>query len=111
ALRAAVRSRPAPGESTLLEKMRCIAGSTRFENGKVRDVLFLGMPKLEHEATLTRSSLSLGTTETFFYLSMLLNLGEKIDILNQAAAFAGTKVFQALADSGIAADDWKAAFG
>jgi hypothetical protein len=111
ALRAAVRSTPTPGEATMLEKMRCIAGSMRFENGKIHDVLFLGMPKLEHDATLTRSSVSLGTKETFFYLSMLLNLGEKIDTLNQAAAFAGTKVFQALAGSGIAADDWKAAFG
>jgi hypothetical protein len=69
------------------------------------------MPKLEHESKLTRSSLSLGTKETFFYLSMLLNLGEKIDTLNQAAAFAGTKLFQALAQRGITADDWKAAFG
>ena len=32
---------------------------------------------------------------------MLLNLGEKMDTLNQAAAFAGTKSFQALSDSGI----------
>jgi hypothetical protein len=111
ALRAAVRSSPAPGESTMLEKMRCIAASTRFENGKIHDVLFLGMPKLEHNITITRSSESLGTKETFFYLSMLLNLGERIDTLNQAAAFAGAKIFQALADSGVAADDWKAAFG
>jgi hypothetical protein len=111
ALRAAVRSTPTPGEATMIEKMRCITGSMRFENGKIHDVLFLGMPKLERETTLTRSSLSLGTKETFFYLSMLLNLGEKIDTLNQAAAFAGTKVFQALADSGITADDWKGAFG
>jgi hypothetical protein len=111
ALRAAIRSSPAPSESTLLEKMHCIAGSMRFENGKIRDVLFLGMPKLEHGTTLTRSSVSLGTKETFFFLSMLLNLGEKIDTLNQAAALAGAKIFQALADSGITADDWKAAFG
>ncbi len=111
ALRAAVRSTPTPGETTMLEKMRCIAGSMRFNNGKIHDVLFLGMSKLEHETKLTRSSLSLGTKETFFYLSMLLNLGEKIDTLNQAAAFAGTKLFQALADTGITADDWKAAFG
>jgi hypothetical protein len=111
ALRAAVRSSPAPGEATMLEKMRCIAGSTRFENGKIHDVLFLGMPKLERETKLTRSSLSLGTKETFFYLSMLLNLGEKIDSLNQAAALAGAKIFQAIADSGIAAEDWRAAFG
>jgi len=111
ALRAAVRSTPTPGETTMLEKMRCIAGSIRFDNGKIHDVLFLGMPKLQNEGTATRSSVSLGTKETFFYLSMLLNLGEKIDTLNQAAAFAGTKVFQALVDSGITADDWKAAFG
>src|SRR6266480_3863086 len=111
ALRAAVQSSPTPGETTMLEKMRCIAGSTRFENGKIHDVLFLGMPKLEHNITLNRSSLALGTKETFFYLAMLLNLGGRIDTLNQAASLAGAKIFQGLADSGVTADDWKAAFG
>jgi len=111
ALRAAVRLNPAPGESTMLEKMRCIAASTRFENGKIHDVFFLGMPKLERNTILTRSSMALGTKETFFYLSMLLNLGERIDTLNQAASLAGARIFQALADSGVTADDWKAAFG
>ncbi len=110
-LRAAVGSTPAAGDGTLLEKMRCVAGSMRFENGKIHDVLFLGMPKLEQDTTLTRSSVSLGTKETFLYLAMLLNLGEKMDTLNQAATFAGTKAFQALSDSGITAADWKAAFG
>ncbi len=42
ALRAAVGSTSAPGEGTMLEKMRCIIGSMRFENGKIHDVLFLG---------------------------------------------------------------------
>jgi len=111
ALRAAVGSSPAPGEGTMLEKMRYITGSMQFENGKMHDVLFLGMPKLEHDTTLTRSSLSLGTKDTFFCLAMLLNLGEKMDTLNQAAVFAGTKMFQALTDSGITPADWKAAFG
>jgi len=55
--------------------------------------------------------LSLGTKETFLYLAMLLNLGERMDTLNRAAAFAGTKLFQALSDSGITAADWRAAFG
>ncbi len=111
AMRAAVRSTPIPGEGTMVEKMRCVAGTMRFDNGKIHDVFFIGMPKLEHEANLNRSSMSLGTKETFFYLSMLLNLGEKIDTLNQAAAFAGTKVLQALGNSGITSDDWRAAFG
>jgi hypothetical protein len=110
ALRAAVRSSPVPGEATMLEKMRCIAGSMRFENGKIHDVFFLGMPKLERDA-ITRSSVSLGTKETVFYLALLLNVGDKVDALNQASAFAGAKVLQALNDSGITADDWKAAFG
>jgi hypothetical protein len=111
ALRAAVGSTPAPGEGTMLEKMRCVMGSMQVENGKIHDLLFLGMPKLEHDTPLTRSSVSLGTKDTFLYLAMLLNLGEKMDTLNQAAAFAGTKIFQALSDSGITASDWKAAFG
>src|SRR5512132_3432574 len=42
---------------------------------------------------------------------MLLNSGERMDTLNQVAAFAGTKIFQALSDSGVTAADWKAAFG
>src|SRR5262249_46207136 len=71
----------------------------------------MGMPKLEQNTTLARSSLSLGTKETVFYLAILLNLAERMDTLNQAAAFAGTKIFQALSDSGITAADWKAAFG
>ncbi len=113
ALRAAVQSSPTPGETTMLEKMRCIAGSTRFENGKIRDLLFLGMPKLATDGTLNRSSLTLGTKETFFYLAMLLNLGEKMETLNQAATLGGAvqKVFQDFSIGGIAADDWKAAFG
>jgi hypothetical protein len=112
ALRAAVGSTPAPGEATMLEKMRCVLGSMQFENGKIHDMLFLGMPKLEHDdTTVTRSSVSLGTKDTFLYLAILLNLGEKMDTLNQAAAFAGTKMFQALGDSGITAADWKSAFG
>src|SRR5215471_18509160 len=111
ALRAAVGSTPAPGEGTMLEKMRFVTGSMRFENGKIHDVFFMGMPNLEQDTTLTRSSLSLGTKETFLYLAMLLNLGERMDTLNQAAALAGTKIFQTLSDSGITAADWKAAFG
>src|SRR4029453_6289286 len=42
ALRAAVGSTPAPGEGTLFEKMRCVTGSMRFENGKIHDVFFMG---------------------------------------------------------------------
>lgn len=113
ALRAAIQSSGATDERALLEQVRSISGAMYFESGKIHDLLFVGMPKLEQDAALSRSSLALGTKETFFYLSMLLNVGQKIDALNQAAGIGGAvqKFFQTFSDSGITADDWKASFG
>jgi hypothetical protein len=113
ALRAAIES-SATNQRPMLEQVRSISGVTRFENGKIDDLLFLGMPKLEQDVALTRSSLTLGTKETFFYLSMLLNLGDKIETLNQVPRIGGgmmQKILQSFFNSGIAVDDWKAAFG
>lgn len=113
ALRAVVQSPSGANQGTLLEEVRSICGATRFENGKIRDLLFVGMPKLEPDSKLTQSSLMLGTKDTCFYLSMLLNVGQKIETINQAVGVGGKviKSFQAFSDSGITADDWKAAFG
>jgi hypothetical protein len=112
-LRAAIGQRITPDQRTMVEKVRGICGTTRFENGKIRDVIFVGMPKLEQDTTLDRSSLTLATKDTFFYLAMLLNLGQKIDTIHQTAGIGGRvqQLFQTLSANGITADDWKAAFG
>ena len=114
ALRAAIQSPTARRQKLSgLEEVRSICGTMRFESGKIHDVLFVGMPKMESrvDETLTQSSLTLGTKETFFYLSSLVKLGEKLETLN-AAAIGGAvgRLFQAFSDSDITADDWKAAF-
>jgi len=113
ALRAVVQSPGGSNQRTLLEEVRSICGTTRFENGKINDLLFVGMPKLEPDSKLSRSSLTLGTKDTCFYLSMLLNVGQKIDTINQAVGIGGKviKSFQAFSDSGITTEDWQAAFG
>ena len=113
ALRAAIQSPVSPNERTMLEQVRGISGATSFENGKIHDLLFLEMPELEEHAKITRSSLTLGTKDTVFYLSMLLNIGQKFEALSQAAGVGGAmqKLFQTFSNSGITADDWKAAFG
>ena len=116
ALRAAIQSPAATQQQTILEQVRSISGATRLEGGRIYDLLFVGMPRLESRdgaTALTRSSLTLGTKETFFYLSMLLNLGERMETLNQAAGLSGMmqRFAQAFSDSGITVDDWKAAFG
>jgi hypothetical protein len=116
ALRTAIQSPAASKQQTILEQVQSISGATWMDGGKIYDLLFVGMPQLESRdgaTALTRSSLTLGTKETFFYLSMLLNLGERIETLNQAAGLSGMtqKFAQAFSDAGITADDWKAAFG
>ena len=114
ALRAAIQSPTARRQKLSgLEEVRSICGTMRFESGKIHDVLFVGMPKMESrvDETLTQSSLTLGTKETFFYLSSLVKLGEKLETLNPAAIGGAVgRLFQAFSDSDITADDWKAAF-
>src|SRR5438874_2408449 len=60
-------------KNTVVDQIHIICAATRFDKGKIRDVLFVGMPKTQSEQKLTRSSLELGTSETFLYLATLLN--------------------------------------
>lgn len=112
-LRKAMGSTPSPGERTMLEKIQSVCGTTRFENGKIHDVLFVGTAKAEDDQSLTRLSLSLATKDTIIYLAAILNIGDKIDALGQAPGISGRiqKLFQTFAASHVTADDWKAAFG
>jgi hypothetical protein len=115
ALRAADDRNLPPDQRPLIEQIRSICGATRLERGKIHDVLFVGMSKLE-ATKLSRSSLMLGTKDTFFYLAMLLNLGRKIDALQDVAGSAVVtagwqKTLRALARSGVTAEDWRTAFG
>ena len=102
-----------PEQRTGLWQMRSLCGAMRFDKGKIHDVWFVGMPKLQN-AKLTRSAAALGTTDTFFYLASLLN-PQSFDAVNQAGANAPLggwlqKFLQAMAHSGITSDDWKGAF-
>ena len=99
-------------QSDIAEQIRSICGATRFDGGKMRDVVFVGMPQTQRDRKLTRSSLNLGTADTFLYLATLIN-PDRLSGLNQGALPAGTwlqKVFDVTARGGVTADDWKAAF-
>ena len=93
-------------------QIRSVCGATRFESGKMRDVLFVGMPQGQPGRKLTRSSLNLGTADTFLYLATLIN-PDSFTGINQAGLPTASwlqKVFDAAARGGVTADDWKAAF-
>src|SRR6266568_7061942 len=99
-------------KSTVIYQIHSICAATRFDKGKIRDVLFVGMPKTQSEQKLTRSSLALGTSETFLYLATLLN-PDRLAGIDQGGLPLGSwlqKVFDTAARAGVTVDDWKAAF-
>jgi hypothetical protein len=113
-LRAAIAEQVPLEQHSLLEQIGSICGTTRFDKGKIHDALFIGMPKSAQNASLTRSSLQLGTRDTFLYLATLLNF-EKLASLSQAGGrqpFTGwlEKVFDISSRAGVTLKDWKAGF-
>jgi hypothetical protein len=99
-------------QTALVEQIRSVCGAARFDKGKIHDVLFVGMPQAHSDAKLNRSSVALGTKDTFLYLATLLN-PDRLAGINQGGLPLGSwlqKVFDAAAKAGVTVDDWKSAF-
>ena len=99
-------------QNGMVDQIQSVCAATRFDKGKIRDVLFVGMPKAQSEQKLTQSSLALGTSETFLYLATLLN-PDRLAGINQGGLPVGgwlQKVFDVTSKAGVTVDDWKAAF-
>jgi hypothetical protein len=99
-------------QNGVMDQIRNVCAATKFDKGKIRDVLFVGMPKAQSDHKLTQSSLALGTSETFFYLVTLLN-PDRLAGINQGGLPVGgwlQKVFDVTSKAGVTVDDWKAAF-
>jgi hypothetical protein len=112
-LRAAVGQTISADQPRVLEQIRSVCGTTRFDGRKMHDVFFAAMPR-QADAKLMRSSEALRTADTFFYLATLLNT-RNFDALGQVASMAPLggwlrKFTEVAARSGLTAEDWKAAF-
>lgn len=111
----------AAGSSTssptpIYRQIHAFCGTLVFDGGKIRDVLFIGMPKLIDAPPLTRASLALGTKETFFYLASFLNIARHGQWPVSTPAATGLpallqKIAGAVASTGITAQEWNTAFG
>ena len=105
-----------PGSTPIYRKIHAFCGALSFDNGKIRDVLFIGMPQLADAGPLTRSSLALGTKDTFLYLASFLNLPNGMNWpsgLSPSPGLPGAmrKLVDAVSASGITLQEWNAAFG
>jgi len=96
------------------QEVQSLCAAARFDNGKVHDVFFVGIPKSAFSAELTRNSTKLGSADAFLYVAALLN-PERFVSAGQASTglpLGGwfQKVFEVAARTGVTADEWKAAF-
>ncbi|HEY0368395.1 MAG TPA: hypothetical protein VGC85_02250 [Chthoniobacterales bacterium] len=101
------------GRVEFLRNVHSAAAAIGFLDGKVRDVLFVGMPKIPDQPDLTRSSLALTTADSFLYAASVLDFP-------QASASAGPTsgippamqgFFSQLNANAATTQDWKSAFG
>jgi len=112
---AAESSAAAPDQLAMLRQIRSFCGATAFDGGKMRDTLFIGMPKIADLGSLTRASLPIGTKDTFLYAASVLNLTKEMELGPQTAGLSWMgglqKITGALSANGITLEEWKSAFG
>ena len=112
---AAERLATGPDRLAVIRQIRSFCGTTTFDGGKMRDRLFVGMPKIADLGNLTRDSLPIGTKDTFLYAASLLNLTKEMELGSQAFSIGWLgglqKITNALSASGISLEEWKSAFG
>jgi len=109
-------SSSATGDQPIYRKVRAFCGAFSFDGGKIRDILFVGMPELADTGSLTRSSLALGTKETFLYLASFLNLPGQMAWPAGGTTASGIpgvmqKFVDAVSNRGVTLEEWNAAFG
>jgi hypothetical protein len=99
-----------------LQQINSVCLATRFDHGKMHDLMFVGMPRQKHDTELTRSSLSLATRATIIYAASVIDFSKPAGILfatggTNPLGSAAEKIGNALAAAGVKSDDWEAAFG
>jgi hypothetical protein len=101
-------------QMAIIRQIRSFCGVISFEGGKIRDTLFVGMPKLFDPGNLARVSLPVATKDTFLYAAGFLNLKDQMPMAGSQAAswLSGLQKFtDTFAAKGITLESWNSAFG
>jgi hypothetical protein len=98
-----------------IRQIRSLCGATSFDGGKIRDTIFVGMPKLLDAGNLMRVSLPIATKDTFLYAAGFLNLTKPVPLPSSQGALGWMgglqKITNALSSNGITLEGWNSAFG
>jgi hypothetical protein len=98
-----------------IRQIRSFCSATSFDGGKIRDTIFVGMPKLLDTGNLTRASLPIATKDTFLYAAGFLNLTKPVPLPSSPGALGWMgglqKIANALSSNGLTLEGWNSAFG
>jgi len=104
-----------PDRLAVLRQMRSFCAATAFDGGRIRDTIFVGIPKGPDLENLTRASLPIANKDTFLYAASVLDLRKEMEPGWQTPGlgwFSGLqRIIGALATNGITLEEWKSAFG
>jgi hypothetical protein len=112
---AAEKSEASPDQLAMLRQIQTFCAATAFDGGRMRDTVFVGMPKIAELGNLTRDSLPIANKDTFLYAASVLDLRKEMEPGWQTPGLgwlSGLQKFtSALSANGVTAEEWKAAFG
>jgi hypothetical protein len=98
-----------------IRQVRSLCGATSFDGGKIRDTIFVGMPKLLDAGNLTRASLPIATKDTFLYATGFFNLTKPVALPGSQSALGWMgglqRITSALSANGMTLEGWNSAFG
>jgi len=76
----ASRGIPSGGGQVLdVRQIRSFGAAMAFDGGRMRDTVFVGMPRAADPANLNRASLSIASKDTFFYATSLVDLRKEME--------------------------------
>src|SRR5438270_688443 len=107
---------PGPSDRlTIVREIRSFCATMAFDGGRMRDTVFVGMPRAAELGNLTRASLPIATKDTFLYATSVLDLRKEMEPGWQTPGLGWLsglqKITEALSPNGVTLDEWKAAFG
>jgi hypothetical protein len=98
-----------------IRQIRSVCAATSFDAGKIRDTIFVGMPKLLDLGDLRRASLALATKDTFVYAAGFLNLTKPMPLPSSPGSLGWLsglqKITSTLSAHEITLEGWNSAFG
>ncbi|MFL6520571.1 MAG: hypothetical protein ACJ8NS_10165 [Chthoniobacterales bacterium] len=100
---------------SMVRQIRSFGAAMAFDGGRMRDTVFVGMPKAAELGSLTRATLPIASKEAFFYAATLLDLRKEMEPGVQTSTAGWLSGLQnmmgSLSANGITLDEWKSAFG